>query len=350
MEMPVQVCSQSASSRIGCVDFAKGIAILLVIFGHTVTISIIRAVIFSFHMPLFFILSAFTTTLSSDDAQFLRKTEKSFKRLIIPALIIYFIRIFIYVVHYFTSIKWKLFIVEKINTFVYGSGVDASVAGGVIPAFGMMWFLLVLFIGRTLFDYIHLKLSETGFILCALISSVLGVILGRIQWLPFSFDVTLSIMPFFICGFYLRKMYDKMADLFAWYFFFVSFLIWAVSFCISFFVFENYMELADRRYPLFPLCFITAISGTFVVLSVSHFLSKGKIITALMTYFGKNSLWLFFVHSIDYIWSFAYNITPNTVLSGLIRCFIDCVICFCIIKMKSYVFLKLQSDSEAHKV
>ena len=339
-----------APSRIAWVDFAKSIAILSVIFGHTVTISIIRAVIFSFHMPLFLILSAFTTTLSSDDAQLLRKTEKSFKRLIIPALIIYFIRIFIYVVHNFTSINWKLFIVEKINTFVYGSGVDASVAGGVIPAFGMMWFLLVLFIGRTMFDYIHLKLSKTGFVFSVFICSVLGVFLGYVQWLPFSFDVALSVMPFFLCGFCLRKIYDKTDKLFVWYFFFVSFLIWAVSFYISFFVFENYMELADRRYPLFPLCFITAISGTFVVLSVSHFLSKGKIIAALMTYFGENSLWLFFVHSIDYVWSFAYNITSNTVLSGLIRCFIDCVICFCIIKMKSYLILKLRSDLEAHKV
>ena len=343
MEMSVQVCSNSASSRIDWVDLAKGIAILLVIWGHTVTVPIIRAVIFSFHMPLFFILSEFTTTLSSDYVQFLKKAEKSFKRLIIPALLIYLIRILIYVTHNFTSINWKLFIVEKINTLVYGSGVDVLLAGGVVPAFGMMWFLLVLFTGRTLFDYIHLKLSKIGFIVCVFISSVLGVILGHVQWLPFSFDIVLSVMPFFLCGFCLRKIYDKADNIFVWYFFFVSFLIWAVSFYISFFVFGNYMEIAGRRYPLFPVCFITAISGTFFILSVSHFLCKCKIISALMIYYGKNSLWLFFVHSLDYVYSFAYNITSNSILNGLIRCFIDCVLCYCILKIKTEFQIIIQN-------
>lgn len=343
METISQRHDNSTSSRIDWVDFAKGIAIILVIFGHSVTVPIIRAVIFSFHMPLFFILSAFTTALSSDNAQLLNKTEKSFKRLIVPALIIYLIRILIYVVHRFNSINWKLFVVEKINTLVYASGVDVPLAGGVVSAFGMMWFLIVLFTGRTLFDYIHLKLSEIDFVLSVFISSILGVILGRIQWLPFSFDITLSIMPFFICGFYLRKMYDKMTHLFVWHFFFVSFLIWAISFYISFFIFGNYLELAVRRYPLFPVCFITAISGTFFISSASQFLCKCKIVSTVMIYFGKNSLWLFFIHSLDYVYSFAYNITSNTVLNGLIRCCIDCVLCFCILKTKTYFTLKLKS-------
>ena len=51
-------------SRIIWVDIAKGLAILLVVIGHTVQNgihgAIIRGVIFSFHMPLFFILLAST--------------------------------------------------------------------------------------------------------------------------------------------------------------------------------------------------------------------------------------------------------------------------------------------------
>lgn len=49
--------------RIEWIDCAKGIAMFLVILGHTVSSDwssiekLIRAVIFSFHMPLFFILS-----------------------------------------------------------------------------------------------------------------------------------------------------------------------------------------------------------------------------------------------------------------------------------------------------
>ena len=53
----------SARKRIEYVDVAKGIAILSVIVGHTFSAydpgSLLNRFIYSFHMPLFFILSGF---------------------------------------------------------------------------------------------------------------------------------------------------------------------------------------------------------------------------------------------------------------------------------------------------
>ena len=47
-------------ARDSSIDIAKGVGIILVVFGHdTLCPSIIRNVIFSFHMPLFFILSGY---------------------------------------------------------------------------------------------------------------------------------------------------------------------------------------------------------------------------------------------------------------------------------------------------
>lgn len=46
--------------RIEWVDLAKGIAILAVITGHE-TSGFIKFLIFSFHMPIFFILSGYTS-------------------------------------------------------------------------------------------------------------------------------------------------------------------------------------------------------------------------------------------------------------------------------------------------
>ena len=42
--------------RIEWVDIAKGIAILLMVIGHEVPSGLLYVFIFSFHMPLFFIL------------------------------------------------------------------------------------------------------------------------------------------------------------------------------------------------------------------------------------------------------------------------------------------------------
>lgn len=65
--------------RIDWVDCAKGITILLVIIGHTVSTdasNMTRAGIFSFHMTLFFILSCVTGKLSENNDEFVRKAEK----------------------------------------------------------------------------------------------------------------------------------------------------------------------------------------------------------------------------------------------------------------------------------
>lgn len=40
--------------RIEFIDVAKGITILLVIVGHTIPEGLMRTLIYSFHMPLFF--------------------------------------------------------------------------------------------------------------------------------------------------------------------------------------------------------------------------------------------------------------------------------------------------------
>ena len=47
-------------TRIEWIDFAKGLTILLVVVGHTISNGLIRGSIFSFHMPLFFFLSGIT--------------------------------------------------------------------------------------------------------------------------------------------------------------------------------------------------------------------------------------------------------------------------------------------------
>lgn len=68
--------------RIAWIDCAKGIAMLLVILGHTVANNgnaieqMIRGGIFSFHMPLFFILSCVTFKFSGDNNEFIKKQKK----------------------------------------------------------------------------------------------------------------------------------------------------------------------------------------------------------------------------------------------------------------------------------
>ena len=82
----------SARKRIEYVDVAKGIAILSVIVGHTFSAydpgSLLNRFIYSFHMPLFFILSGFFYRPQDFKTAFGRKV----KNLLVPYLIINAVR------------------------------------------------------------------------------------------------------------------------------------------------------------------------------------------------------------------------------------------------------------------
>ena len=45
------------TKRIEWIDIAKGIGIILVVIGHISQIKVLNDIIYSFHMPLFFIIS-----------------------------------------------------------------------------------------------------------------------------------------------------------------------------------------------------------------------------------------------------------------------------------------------------
>ena len=92
----------------------------------------------------------------------------------------------------------KDYLAERVNIFVYGSGVATPVGDTRIPALGVPWFLIALFFGRTLFDYMHLKLKKNVFIIAVCLASIIGLCFGIIQWLPFSFDIALAIQPFLL--------------------------------------------------------------------------------------------------------------------------------------------------------
>lgn len=64
------------------IDIMKGIAILCVILGHIEAIPEVgKGIIFSFHMPLFFIIAGYFYRPTVD---YRAKLNKDFKRLIVP--------------------------------------------------------------------------------------------------------------------------------------------------------------------------------------------------------------------------------------------------------------------------
>ena len=292
----------SSSNRIDWIDCAKGYAILLVIIGHTVS-GVLRGAIFSFHMPLFFILSSITFRCSSSREQFIQKAKKAFRHLILPAVAIYLLRTIVFVIQNITEFFSLQYVIQyafhRVLTFVLASGVDITMNGVFIESLGIPWFLIALFLGRTLFDYLQFNLKRTALIISCAALSVAGVILGQLQWLPLSLDVVLAILPFFLIG---NLLQGKPLNSYVLRNTLVYAVTWAGTLLLSFAFSRNYLELAARRYTLYPLCYVTAVSGTLALAGFSILsLKLGKIIQPLLI-LGKHSLVMLFIHCMDYLW------------------------------------------------
>ena len=312
-------------NRIEWIDIAKGIAILLVVFGHSID-DITKGIIFSFHMPLFFILSCVTFRLSNDGGEFFKRTEKAFRHLFMSAVAMVFLRELIILIFecmknsfsFWDAIKYRL--ANILTVFVYASGANVEVSGSQVWRLGLPWFLIALFFGRTLFDYLHLKLSTNIFYISIALCSVFGVVLGSIQWLPFSFDIALAIQPLFLFGHWLKGFEWKKRAIQN---ILISFVIWAILFGISWKYFGTFMELADRRYTIFPWCFVCAIAGTMVVSGISWFVSKIKYVKEPIKYIGKHSIIMIWIHFYDEYFINIYESTESPLINGLIRVGLD---------------------------
>ena len=71
-------------SRDNTIDIMKGITILLMVYAHISDAEIVNRIIFSFHMPLFFLLGGYLSKDVSDCKGLLLYTGKNARRLILP--------------------------------------------------------------------------------------------------------------------------------------------------------------------------------------------------------------------------------------------------------------------------
>lgn len=323
-----------SEKRIHWVDFSKGIAIILVIVGHTVNNpSLIRGIIFSFHMPLFFILSGYTskTVTSIKDLTF--RAKKMFTKLLFPAYIIYFIRLPLYKFLLGTSYTMS----QVFKTALWASGTNGQFLGLTFNAFGMMWFMVVLFGVRNVYDLIALLVPKKALTIFTLFISILGMIIGKYAYLPFSFDLVMTSLILFHVG-YLIKKHNIFNNKF---YFIVSTIIYFIGLRICAFP-DKYLEMAAREFPLYLLSLLTAIAACINIFMFSAWLEKkntAKKFYSTIEFLGKNSMIIYIIHSFDSIFFELYKNNYPLIVSLAIRLFSDIIIMLAIVAVKKRFLL-----------
>lgn len=176
-------------------DICKGLGMLLVIVGHTVTFPLLRGTIFSFHMPLFFLIAGVNYRRSKTIKEFNKHLIKSFKRLIMPAIFLYSVRTFGYALFGKLDFRTRDFLLAV----TYSSGVEYESRFGPVSSVGMVWFLVCLFECKAIYDVLFCKFGDKAAVV-VVVFACLSIYISKLTWLPFSFDVTLVVLLFFFIG------------------------------------------------------------------------------------------------------------------------------------------------------
>jgi fucose 4-O-acetylase-like acetyltransferase len=289
------------SNRIEYIDVAKGIGIFLVVLGHNqikATLPALAAFIYTFHMPMFFLLSGMFFKANMGFFELLRRR---FHTLLQPYLVIILLM-------YITAFLFS----ETQSSLILLHLAKAAYASGNYLDWAQLWFLPALF-AVNIFVYLLFKLIygrlPALWMRALFLGGMLWIgvatlktfwkykinLLGKpltLDGLPFSLDLLLVIGAFFLIGY---EMYRYVPEKFyrSWWVFFVSGLI-LVGLNL-FFKFR--VDLFSRSYQSFVINSLEALSGSIFVLCLSkHIADTGGWFSQVWQYLGRVSLVLLIFH------------------------------------------------------
>lgn len=194
--------SFQCKGRMQWIDSARGIAMLSVILGHMNIGNNLKHVIFSFHMPFFFLLSGYFLRLQGSR----RFIKSKAKHLLIPyvftgiCLILFtqILNMLKMIVHKGNIYPASRLFLEWIKAILLGSGgrtdflwIHSDIAVGAI------WFLPALFFAQCSINFLLEKKFGIVFILG--IASV-GIITAKNFWLPWSLQPATVASVFIMFG------------------------------------------------------------------------------------------------------------------------------------------------------
>lgn len=324
------------SNRIIWVDIAKGIGIILVIIGHALNKDqhiYLRGLIYSFHMPLYFILAGYTITSKPSLAKFRESIKKRVCRLIFPALVCYTITSLsqLVILYFNDDFDLNVFICNHLLGLFFCEGMDIYAWNTIIPGIGILWFFFAMFFSFSLFYFLHLVIHDSFKVtMLSIIVSIIGYfIVQTVVTIPFSIEISFLLLPFFSFGQYILPKINLSSVRVL----LISCGLWLIMFLVTFSLSHFYFEIVPHCFPFYPICIITAIGGSVFVFCISKLLTNIKYCSKLLSTIGKNSLYILIAHVLEELINPFW--LPNSVLTRILRsCIFICIVASVIVKVK----------------
>lgn len=283
-----------SKNRVDFIDVAKGIAILLVIIGHclplypTEPVHYLNSWIFTFHMPLFFILSGY----------FYKPGNLKYGRLAKALLLPYIV---------FSTLNIALKAILYRNTDI-GMGIAAMFYGNAssmrrnlclfdnIKVINMLWFFIALFFCRIIYSKIDswAEKNQISMLCTVTLTALIGIELSDRVWLPFSLQPAMTGVFFYHVGrmFKERNVFEKSRSELSWSIIIFGCIIWICAAVYG-------RVRMNANYFSGIIDFAGAIIGTYMIVQFSKILLKIRGLKSFILWCGKNSVVIYCIHSLD---------------------------------------------------
>lgn len=274
------------SCRKEYVDIAKALGIYLVVCGHVVDANTVtKIVLYSFHMPLFFILSGLLLK-SEGPCQWGGYFKKKFKVLMIPCIL-------------WGLIYCKLSPKNLLYVF-YGSREMLVKAGSLTS----LWFIPVMFLALIIIRPIlctkHFKRNHNmGILMTIPLFFTISFLLPHFAntgWL-WGFDIALTASGFMLSGYIINIVLKKCSSILLWCFMFLLSTILFVFIVYRYALGYPYVLMAEAQYSLPHWIFLaTSFTGSLSIITLSFLISKVQVQKRFLLCIGRNSLAIFLIH------------------------------------------------------
>lgn len=314
-------------------DIMKGITIILMMLGHTGIPEWLHTFIYSFHMPLFFILSGYFAKFNESISWNGWKDElcKNAKSLLVPYVFTAFIVLLFTALRAFVAQDITIFTDRLVACLVSTNGVLyfpqswTWVSPEVNLSWAPVWFLLSLFFVRIIFY--GLQMCKKWALPISIIISYIAVIIGRQTMIPFALMQGLSGLVFYVVGWYYR------------YYSIHKYLLWLCVLSWPLAIIYGGINMMFLGYSIYPLSITGAVGGTIVIYYISSLINRISKISDLFCWLGRSSLLILCLHSIDLncVW-------VNMLINGALHLNVDVLWITIIRNIMVFVFAVMLSN------
>jgi len=329
---------EEIKKRLEFADIIKGLAIILVVIGHTspsnTEVLTYKSIIYAFHMPLFFIVSGFFITTNRVDYSL--QTLKNFlHKNCIALLVPFFIWGLIYMDFSYTNLlslcfgSWIKFV--SINTLT------------------SLWFIVILFVGRIYLELFFMLINKLKFNLKYAIYIAIPIFFSLGFCLPhhnnvqtqignfFSYDIAFVSAAFMLIGSILKPYIEKLTTFKSVHLIFwmiVSVLLFWCGFSLIDYTHE-FVLIANAIY-LNPFLFVlNSLTGSFIIILLGILIQKTPSKHVLLNFLGTNTLGIYLTHRHIVVWLLKY-LQANTDFS---RSLINTIITFIALILSSILVI-----------